>query len=573
MSRKGRAGLSTPANDVQDELNITMAQLNPTVGHIEANTAAIRKAMQDARKKGSDLVVTPELSITGYPTDDLTLRPDFLEQVHAAVANLAKDTQNGPALIVGAPWAQDGRIFNAAIVLENGAVSAVIRKRDLPQYGPFDDSRIFAPGPMTAPVTIRGCKTGILICEDMWTVRSALELKAQGAQILIALNASPFEDGKEDRRHDVARKCVRETGCPIVYVNQVGGQDELIFDGASFVMDHKGEITTRLPEWQEKIHHTSFDRMSGSKPPMPSYIDIAPRLDATGTVYTGLVMAIRDYARKNGFKSAVLGISGGADSALTTALAVDALGARNVHALMLPSGYTSQESHQDASFTARALGARYSSALNIGGPFEAIKGALKERWDQTNVRVTMENVQARLRMLMLFAVSNEEGHLVLNTSNKSEVAMGHSTFYGDTSGGYAPLMDVYKTRVFELAQWRNTHTSPIGKGPAGVMIAPNIFVKDPTPELSPNQTDRDLLPPYEVLDPIIKSLIEDEKSAAAIAAEGADRALVDTIARHIQTQQFKRYQMPPGPKVTKRSFGKRERRYPMTNGYKPAKGM
>jgi len=386
---------------------------------------------------------------------------------------------------------------------------------------------------------------------------------------LISVNASPFEEGKEDARHAIARACVKATGCPMLYVNQIGAQDELLFDGASFVMDHNGDITTRMPEWQEGINHNAFEYIKGQATPIPSFIDLAPRLDAEASLYTGLVLAIRDYAGKNGFKTAVIGISGGADSALTTALAVDALGAKNVHALMLPSGYTSDESHVDASFTARSLGCHYSQDLSIAAPFEAIKGELKKRWDASNVQITMENIQARLRMLMLFAVSNEENHLVLNTSNKSEVAMGHSTVYGDTAGGFAPLMDIFKTRVFALSKWRNEHTSPIGYGPAHIVISPNIFVKDPTPELSPNQTDRDLLPPYDVLDPIIKALVEDERSTADIIKDGADAATVYMIQHKMQKQQFKRFQMPPGPKVTKRSFNKRERRYPITNGHVP----
>ncbi|MEC7701575.1 MAG: NAD+ synthase [Pseudomonadota bacterium] len=554
------------------DLNIAMIQFNATTGDLNGNAAKIKDAYKQAKNgQGSvlpDVIVSAEQSVTGYALDDLVFRKAFLDATRRTVESLAKITKDGPPLIVGAPWViEDGTrqaLINAALKLENGQISDVISKRALPTYGPFHEQRYYARGNDYAPININGRKVGIAICRDLWEDECINAFKANGAEAIISINASPYEAGKPQDRLGVARRAAALSGLPVAYVNTLGGQDELIFDGAGFVMNAAGDVTAAQKQWADDITHANMFA------PPPAANVLPWREEELAQTYEAIVLATRDYAHKNGFKSAVIGMSGGIDSALTTAIACDALGPENVHCLMLAhDDYTSDNSLNFSRESAEMNGCHYSDDLKIKAPFEAMQAELSKRWDHTKVKETPENIQARLRMLFLFAVSNDEKHLVLNTSNKSEVALGHSTFYGDTSGGFAPIKDVWKLQVYELAKWRNNNKCRIGLGVDGVVVHPEIIAREPTPELGEDEIDLDLLPPYTVTDPILKALVEDEASVSDIVAMGFERETVCQLAYHMQKQEFKRAQTPPGPIVSKRSFAQRERLYPITNHYYP----
>jgi NAD+ synthase len=548
-------------------IDIAILQLNPTLGDLDGNRAKIHREWEHASENGASLVVTPEKALTGDPLDDLVFRPSFIAAVESTVHRLARDTRDGPPLLVGTPWKANSNIVNAALLLKQGRIDQVVMKRELPEYGPFHEKRHYTAGMEYKPVTVAGHKLGVAICEDIWSKDLACGLREAGAEAILAVNASPFEKGKFERRLRVARDAVRHTGLPVIYTNMVGGQDELLFDGASFVLNASGEISSSLPHWEEK---TDLVRLvsspGGGLAAEPG--EVSHPITDLSSLYSGLVSSVRDYARKNGFKTAVIGLSGGIDSALTTVLACDALGTENVHALMLPSQFTSRESLDVAEETCRRLGCHYSADLDITQLFNGMREALQKRWDRPQNDLTYQNIQARLRTLFLFAVSNDEGMLVLNTSNKSEVAMGHSTFYGDTSGGYAPLKDVFKMAVYELAGWRNANTARGGLGPQGAVIDERILTREPTPELDHGEIDKDILPPYPVLDPILEGLVEKEQSIGDLVAQGFDEATVTKVYKRLQDVEFKRFQTPPGPKVSSRSFGRRERLYPLTNSYR-----
>lgn len=547
-------------------LKIAMAQTNPTVGELNVNAARIKAQWKEAKKQNADLVVTAEQSITGYPLDDLIFREGLVKATEKVVRQLAAETKDGPPLLVGAPWVKDGVLYNAAILLEGGEVKRVIPKRKLPHYGPFHEKRYYEAGNDYDPIEVKGQKVGVAICEDIWDIETAERLKENGAESIVVLNASPYETEKRNQRLNVVRKAAKETGLPIVYTNLVGGQDELVFDGASFAVDGRGEMIAAQPAWEEGVE---LVRVGGAANYAPAPANPWAQ-DPYESDYEALVMSVRDYARKNDFKTAIIGISGGIDSAVTTAIACDALGPENVHGLMLAHDrYTSGDSLEFSRGTCEMSGCHFSADHYITGPYEAMMSELGKRWKKTKVKETGENVQARLRTLFLFAVSNEEDQLVLNTSNKSEVAMGHSTFYGDTSGGFAPLKDMWKLRVYAIAKWRNENMCKIGLGKAGPVVHNGIIEREPTPELGENETDKDLLPPYEVLDPILQALVEDELSIPEIAAQGFEAETVAQIAYHLKKMQFKRFQTPPGPKVSPKSFGHRERMYPITNKYFP----
>lgn len=550
-------------------LKIALAQINPTVGDIAGNVALIRAARATAAAAKADVVVCPELIISGYPPEDLVYRPAFLNAAQAAVNELAKDTADGgPALIVGAPWRGEGKdkdkTFNAGLVLDGGAIAAIRFKHHLPNYGVFDEARVFESGPAPGPVVVRGVRLGLMICEDMWFEDVAETLMESGAEILIIPNGSPFDVEKPDVRlnHAVAR--VSETNLPLVYVNQICGQDDLVFDGASFVLNADRTLAAQLPSWRSDIVITEWSRNANGvlvcAPQTP-----APTFNKLENTYRALMLGLGDYVRKNKFPGVVLGLSGGIDSALCAAIAADALGPDKVHCVMMPSPYTSQESLDDAAACAKYLGVRLDT-ISIGPAMNAYDAMLKELFAGTKSDITEENLQSRARGMALMALSNKFGKMVLSTGNKSEMSTGYATLYGDMCGGYAVLKDVYKTTVFELCKWRNTHKPEGALGPAGKVMPENVISKPPTAELKPNQKDQDTLPPYDVLDAILHGLIEEAEGVAAIAARGFDVALVKRVYKMLKTAEYKRRQAPPGVKITHLAFG-RDYRYPITNGF------
>jgi len=557
-----------------EQVIITLAQVNPTVGDIAANADMIRAARADAAGHGAHLVVFPELVVCGYPPEDLVFRNAFLDVVQAAVLALASETgDGGPALLVGAPWRftdpEDGRakLGNAALLLDQGEVHFVGFKYLLPNYGVFDEVRVFSRGPLPDVVTVHGLRLGIMVCEDMWGPQVAGHLAAQGADLLVVLNGSPFEVDKPDKRLEQARPRVAETGLPLIYVNQVGGQDELVFDGASFVVAADGTQAGELPAWREAIQATTWSRPDARA---PWRCDNAPRptpLADMDAIYRALVTGLRDYVRKNGFPGVILGLSGGIDSALSAALAVDALGADQVWCVMMPSPHTSAESLEDAEATARLLGVRYNT-IDIGPAMTAFNDMLAPVFQGRPANVTEENIQSRARGVILMALSNKFGPMVLSTGNKSEMSVGYATLYGDMAGGFAILKDVYKTTVTRLCRWRNTHGRPEGLlGPDGPVMPERVITKPPTAELRPDQKDEDSLPPYPALDRILNGLIEGEHGVSEMIAEGHETDTVRRVWRLLNGAEYKRRQAPPGVKITLRAFG-RDRRYPITNRFR-----
>ncbi|SDD79689.1 NAD+ synthase [Rhodospira trueperi] len=561
--------------DRQDRLVITLAQINPTVGDIAGNADRVRAARDVASRDGSDLVVFPELVISGYPPEDLVYRNAFLDLVQAAVLALAAETgDGGPALLVGAPWRftdlDDGRrkLGNAALLLDGGEIHFLGFKHLLPNYGVFDEVRVFSRGPMPDVVTLHGARLGIMVCEDMWGPQVAGHLAAAGAEILLVLNGSPFEVDKHDQRLREARPRVEETGLPMVYVNQVGGQDELVFEGESFVVAADGALAGRLPSWSEAIVTTTWTRPHGGGAAWTcSAVPMAPQPCQDEAVYRAMVTGLHDYVEKNGFPGVILGLSGGIDSALSAAVAVDALGPERVWCVMMPSPYTSPESLEDAEACARTLGVRYDS-VNIGLAMRAFEQMLGGLFEGRDPDVTEENIQSRARGLTLMALSNKFGPMVLSTGNKSEMSVGYATLYGDMCGGYSVLKDVYKTTVFHVSRWRNDHGRPEGmRGPDGPVMPERVIDKPPTAELRPDQKDEDSLPPYPVLDRILNGLIEGEHGVAEMIDAGHDAETVRRVWRLLNGAEYKRRQAPPGVKITLRAFG-RDRRYPITHRFR-----
>ena len=547
-----------------ETLKIALAQLNPHEGALTANAALIRKARAEAAKLGADLVVTPEFSIAGYPPEDLVRKPAFITACEAAIAELAAETADGgPGLVVGGPWREGEKVFNALFLLEAGQIAARRAKHELPNYGVFDDKRVFDAGPAPGPIPFRGFRLGLMICEDWWFPAVAETLSETGAEILIAINGSPFEAEKHQARLDLAvSRCV-ENGLGFVFVNQVGGQDELVFEGASFVMNADRSLAHVMPMFTEGLRLTEWRRDGGKLVCAPG--EIAPALPRLEQIYGAMVLGLRDYVNKNRFPGVVLGLSGGIDSAISAAVAVDALGADRVRAVMMPSPYTSIESLEDAAECAQLLGIRYEN-IGIGPAMEAFAGMLAPAFGNRPPDITEENLQSRIRGVTLMALSNKFGDMLLTTGNKSEMSTGYATIYGDMCGGYSVLKDVYKTTVFALCWWRNENQSAIGLGPKGMVMPERVITKPPSAELKPDQKDQDSLPPYEVLDAILEGLVEGEKSVDALVADGFDRALVLRVWRLLDRAEYKRRQAPPGVKITPRAFG-RDRRYPITNGF------
>jgi NAD+ synthase len=546
-------------------LSIALAQLNPTVGDISGNAALIRRARDEAAVAGADLVVFSELATVGYPPEDLVLRPALVSAVATVVRQLQQESTRAgsPGLVVTLPWAADGRVYNAVALIADGDIELRF-KHELPNYGVFDEKRLFTPGPLPLPVTFRDLRIGLPVCEDIWFEPVSRHLAAAGAELLLVPNGSPFEVEKFHQRVDLARKRTAESKLPLAYINQVGGQDELVFDGGSFVMNADGALAELLPFWRESIVVTRWERNgSGICCRGSSSWTEEPRLMS---VYNAMMLGLRDYVRKNGFPGAVLGLSGGIDSALTAAVAVDALGAERVRGVRLPSQFTSEASLTDADASAAALGMRLDT-IPIHGPVSALETALGSIFTGRPRDVTEENLQARVRGVLLMALSNKFGELLVTTGNKSEMSVGYATLYGDMCGGYSVLKDVYKTEVYLLSRWRNSNRPDGALGPAGRVIPESSLTRAPTAELRPDQTDQDSLPPYDELDAILHGLIEDEQSVDEIAARGFARDTVTRVQRLVYAAEYKRRQAPPGVKITRKSFG-RDRRYPLTNGFR-----
>ncbi len=545
-------------------LKLALAQLDPHLGAITANAEKILAARMRAAAEGADLVVTPELSISGYPPDDLVLKPAFLDACRDAVDRLAVLTgDGGPALVVGAPWREGDKLFNAALVLDAGRVLAMRAKHELPNYGVFDDKRHFVPGPAPGPVSFRGFRLGLMICEDWWLPDVCETLCESGAELLVSINASPYEAGKQDRRLSLAVSRVVENGLGFVFLNQVGGQDELVFDGASFVLDPDRCLRVRLRALEEDFLVAEWRREGDRLVCATSHI--APEDGREESIWRAMMLGLSDYVAKNGFPGVVLGLSGGIDSAVTAAVAVDALGADRVRAVMLPSPYTSRESLEDARACARSLGVRYHE-IPITEAVDTFYRILAPVFGNCPPDITEENIQSRTRGLILMAISNKLGDMLLSTGNKSEMSVGYATLYGDMCGGFSVLKDVYKSTVFALARFRNEALPRGAKGPVGPVIPERVIIKPPSAELRPNQTDQDTLPPYDQLDSILQGLVEGEQSVDALVAQGHDRDTVLRVWRMLDRAEYKRRQAPPGVKITSRAFG-RDRRYPITNGF------
>ncbi|MFQ5783510.1 MAG: NAD+ synthase [Alphaproteobacteria bacterium] len=549
-----------------DTLAIALAQINPTVGDVDGNVARLLAVRDEAAEGGADLVVFPELVVVGYPPEDLVLKPALQSRAEAAIETLAGKTgDGGPAMLVGAPRRENGRLYNASYLMDAGKVTATRLKSELPNYGVFDEKRVFSAGPLPGPVAFRGVPLGVMICEDMWRSEVTECLEESGAEILIVINGSPFDVQNVDERLGRAVARVTESGLPLIYVNQVGGQDELVFDGASFVLDAERNLCAQAAGWREDVLLTRW-RLGNDGRWTCAKGRIAPTVEGPAAVYQAMMTGLRDYVGKNGFPGVVLGLSGGIDSAFSAAVAVDALGADGVRCLMMPSRYTSQASLDDAADCATRLGVRLERVdIEPGvGAFGDMLGGL---FAGREADVTEENLQARLRGAILMAASNKFGQMVLTTGNKSEMSVGYATLYGDMCGGYSVLKDVYKTAVFALARWRNQNLPQGAKGPNAAVIPESIIAKPPSAELRADQTDQDTLPPYDVLDDILERLIEHEESVADIAARGHPPEVVRRVSRMLDGAEYKRRQAPPGVKITHRAFG-RDRRYPITNRFR-----
>lgn len=544
---------------------IALAQLNPHMGNIAANVDRLVEARAQAAKGGAQIIVAPEMYLSGYQCDDLVLRSDFMAEVAAGLDKLAALTADGgPAIIVGAPWAQDDRIYNSVFVLDDGAIKARRDKVGLPTYSVFDDGRNFTPGPMPGPVLVRGWRLGLPICEDIWTADVVECLAESGAEIIVSINGSPFEIGKRDRRIANAVARVTECGLPLVYVALVGGQDEVVYDGASFALNADGSLAAHLPSFSEAVTILQMQDDFGA---LSLTGAMTPPDEGMGEVWRALTLGLRDYVHKNGFPGVVLGLSGGVDSAIVAALAVDALGAEAVHAVMMPSAYTSQESLDDAADLAQRLGIRLDE-ISIAPAMQAMETMLADQFAGTPPGIAEENIQSRLRGMILMGISNKAGPMVLATGNKSEYAAGYSTLYGDMCGGFAPIKDVWKVQVFDLCRWRNNHMPRGGAGPQGEVIPPAIIDKPPSAELRPDQKDTDSLPPYDRLDAIMQALCEEMVDVETIMARGYDREEVARASQLLFRAEYKRFQAAPGPKITALAFG-RERRLPLTSGFNP----
>ncbi len=547
-----------------DTLKITLAQLNQSVGDLAGNAAAMLAARE--RATGSDLIVFPELQLIGYPPEDLILKPALIQRAAAELEKLARATASaGPAMLVGSVFVQDGALHNGVALLDQGKVAAIRYKHELPNYGTFDEVRLFQPGPLPEPIVFRGTMIGVPICEDIWQADVCKHLADFGAELFICINGSPYEIDKDALRIDgVAKRRASATGLPLAYLNRVGGQDELVFDGASFVVNGDGSLPVQLKDWEEQEVTTYWTRTAkGWRCDRGEVADLAEHPE---DIYSAMVLALRDYVNRNKFPGVVLGLSGGIDSAICAAIAADALGAERVWCVMLPSRFTGQLSLDLATECARMIGCRYDT-IPIAPAVEAFDAMLAGSFSDVDVDITEENVQSRIRGVTLMALSNKFGPMLLTTGNKSEMSVGYATIYGDMAGGYNPLKDAYKMTVFAISKWRNEHKPKIGLGPDGPVMPEGIITRPPSAELRPDQKDEDSLPPYGVLDGILLGLVEHEKSVEQLVTEGFERDTVIRIERLLHLAEYKRRQAPPGVKLGSRNFG-RDRRYPITHAFR-----
>ena len=549
-------------------LIIAMAQLNQRVGDLSGNAAAMLEWRSKAveAEAATDLIIYPEQQLIGYPAEDLVLKPAFQRAAAAELETLAKATADGgPAMLVGSIFVEDGKLYNGVAILDGGKIADLRYKHELPNYGTFDEKRIFESGDLPEPVTFRGVKLGLPICEDGWLPKVSAHLKQEGAELLISVNGSPYEIDKDDHRlTEVFGGRVSETGLPLIFLNRVGGQDELVFDGCSFVLNSDGSTAQRLPDWSEELCITRWSK-DGAAWTCESGA-LSTWQEHPEDIYSAMVVGLRDYVDTNRFPGIVLGLSGGIDSALCAAIAADALGPDRVWCVMLPSRFTGEESRSDAAECAKMIGCKLDT-ISIAPAVEAFDEMLSGSFADREVDITEENVQSRTRGVTLMALSNKFGHMLLTTGNKSEMSVGYATIYGDMAGGYNPLKDAYKLTVFAVSKWRNENMPRIGLGPDGPVMPDNIITKPPSAELRPDQKDSDSLPPYEVLDDILLGLVEQELSVDKVAARGHDRAVVERIERLLYIAEYKRRQAPPGVKLGSRNFG-RDRRYPITNAFR-----
>ena len=550
---------------VPDRLAITIAQLNPIVGDVAGNADKARGARARAAAAGADLILLPELFICGYPPEDLVLKPALQAACRAAVETLARDTADGgPAMLIGTPWVEDGKLYNAVALLDGGHVAGLRFKVDLPNYGVFDEKRVFAPGRLPGPMNIRGVRIGVPICEDIWGPGPVECISETGGEILLVPNGSPYRRGVIDERLNVAVARVKEAGLPLVYANQVGGQDELVFEGASFVLNPDLAFAAQLPAFREDVATIAFVRTAAGWCARAG--SIAPIESGDEADYAACVLGLRDYVDKNRFPGVVIGLSGGVDSALCAAMAVDALGAERVRCVMMPYRFTSPESLADAAAIAKVLGIHYDT-VPIAAAVEGLEKALAPLTAGLPRDVTEENLQARARGIVLMAISNKFGLMVVTTGNKSEMSAGYATLYGDMNGGFNPVKDLYKTEVYRLARLRNAWRPHGALGPAGRVIPENVLIRAPSAELRENQTDQDSLPPYDLLDAVLERLVEREEAVSTIVDAGFDRDIVMRIERMLYLSEYKRRQAAPGVKVTLKNFG-RDRRYPIVNRFR-----
>jgi NAD+ synthase len=553
-----------------DRLIIALAQLNPVMGDIPGNLARARAARAEAAAAKADLILFSELFITGYPPEDLVLKPALQEDARDAVEKLARETgDGGPAVLIGAPWVEEGRLYNAVAFLDAGKVAGLTRKVDLPNYGVFDEKRVFAAGPSPGPFNIRGVRIGVPICEDLWTPDVVESLAETGSEILLVPNGSPFDAAKRGVRMGHAKARVAESGLPLAYLNQMGGQDELVFDGGSFVLNADGALALQMPDFAESLTLSEWVREGGGWRCMPG--TVVPALEGHASVYAAMMLGLKDYVNKTRFPGVVLGLSGGIDSALSAAVAVDALGADRVRCVMMPSRYTGSESLGDAEECARLLDVHYET-IAIEKAVGAFAETLASTFAGKRADTTEENIQSRIRGLILMAISNKFGPMVLTTGNKSEMSVGYATLYGDMCGGYNVLKDIYKTDVFKLSHWRNENHPKDSLGPKGAVMPERVITKPPTAELREGQKDEDSLPPYEILDGILECLVEKEMKFEDVCAAGYHPATVKRIEQLLYVSEYKRRQAPPGVKVSARNFG-RDRRYPITNAFRDARDM
>jgi NAD+ synthase len=553
-----------------DNLAIAIAQLNPTLGDIASNADKARRARAEAAFDGADLVAFPELFLSGYPPEDLVLKPALQAACRAKIEELARDTADGgPALLIGTPWVEDGKLYNAYCLLDRGAIAAVRFKVNLPNYGVFDERRVFAAGPVPGPVNFRGVRLGLPICEDIWTDWGDYEnvvecLVETGAELLLVPNGSPYWRNKDEVRLNIAVARVTESDLPLIYANQVGGQDELVFDGASFGLQADHSLAFQLPAFREVVKTVRWQRGGNSWRCVTGLVE--PLDEGDKADYRACVLGLRDYVNKNSFRGVVLGLSGGIDSALVAAMAVDALGAARVRCVMLPYRFTSQQSLSDAARAAKALGVQHD-VVPIEAAVQGLEQTLAPVFEGRSRDVTEENLQARVRGTILMAISNKFGLMVVTTGNKSEMSVGYATLYGDMNGGFNPIKDLYKTEVYRLARLRNGWKPGDAMGPEGEAIPASIIARAPTAELRENQTDQDTLPPYDTLDRILERLVEREEPIAKIVSEGFDRETVIKVDRMLNLAEYKRRQAAPGVKVTLKNFG-RDRRYPIVNRFR-----